>query len=153
MSGFVLDRQEIGELGWEAPAVNLPSVPTPAVATGWSFVDPGTMESVVVACSFRLVTDANAASRIVVFSFTDSQGTAIFPVASPFTQAASKTTDYTFAVGIQQFGANDAANIGCGIPALKLRSGLGISVSVTAVQVGDQISRVRLGLSQWPVRP
>src|SRR6266576_5273340 len=107
------------------------------------------MESIVQACSFRLVTDGNAASRIVVFSFTDASGTVIFPVASPFTQAAAKTTDYTFAVGIQQFGANDAANIGAGIPALKLYVGLSVAVTITAKQAGDQVSRIRLGLSQW----
>lgn len=153
MSGFVLDRQEIGALGWESPSVNLPTVPTPAAGAGFSFTDPGTMESIVSACSFRLVTDANVADRIVVFSFTDGSGTAIFPVAAPFTQAASKTTDYTFAVGIQQFGANDAANIGVGIPPLKLRSGLGVKVTIVAVQATDQVSAIRLGLSQWPVRP
>jgi hypothetical protein len=153
VSGYALTEREIGAQGWEHPGVGLLTVPDPAANAGFTQGMPGTEDTMVVACSFRLVTDSNVANRIVVFQFLDSNGTAIFPVAAPFTQAASKTTDYTFAVGIQQFGANDAANIGAGIPPLKLYVGLSVAVTITAKQAGDQVSRIRLGLSQWPVRP
>jgi hypothetical protein len=153
VSGFVLDSQEIGALGWQQPSLGLKTVPDPAANAGFTSAMEGTEDTIVMACSFRLVTDANVANRIVVFQWLDSNGTAVFPVAAPYTQAASKTTDYTFAVGIQQFGANDAANIGTGIPPLKLYVGLSVAVTITAKQAGDQVSRIRLGLAQWPVRP
>lgn len=107
----------------------------------------------VEAVSFTLVSDANAASRIVVFQFHDGSGTSYAPVAAPFVQTASHTSRYTFAVGIQQFGANDAANIGAGIPPVRLDVGYGITVTIAAKQATDQVSAVALLLSQWAVRP
>jgi hypothetical protein len=111
------------------------------------------MDQEIVAVSFQLVTDANVADRIAVFQFLDPDGNSFASVAAGFTQAASLTTVYTFAVGIQEFGANDAANIGVPIPQVKLLSGYGVKVTLTAKQATDQVSAVKLILNQWPVRP
>ena len=150
----VLEAQGlIAGLAWEHPSSAFHPAPTPAVATGFAYTVPGTVDQLVVAVSFQLVTDGNAADRLVTFQFVDYDGTSYAPVAAPFTQAASLTTLYTFAVGIQQFGADDAAAIGCGIPPVKLPSGCGVKVTLGSVQVGDQVSAVALLLNQWPVRP
>jgi len=153
VSVFQLDDALIAELGWQQPRSAIQQVANPAVGGGFTEAMPGTFDTEVLACSFRLVTDGNAGSRNVVFQYLDQDAVAMFSVAAPYTQAASKTTDYTFAVDIQQFGANDAAHIGSPIPKLKLYVGLSVSVSITTVQVGDQVSRIRLGLARWPVRP
>lgn len=153
MTDVALDWGLIAGLAWERPASQFVPSPAPAVGDGFTYTVPGTMDQEIVAVSFQLVTDDNAADRIAVFSFLDPDGNPYAPVGSAFTQAASLTTVYTFAVGIQQFGADDAANIGVPIPAVKMLSGYGVQVSLDAVQVGDQISGVRLLLNQWPVRP
>jgi hypothetical protein len=144
---------EMADFEWRHPKSAIIGRPNPAVATGFTYACPGTVEQVVQAVTFKLVTDNQAASRIAVLSFLDQDGTAFAAVASGFTQAASTTTVYTFAYGIQEFGANDAANIGVPIPAFKLTVGLSLALTITAKQTGDQVSDVRLAVEQFNVRP
>lgn len=153
MSSVELEEYLIAEREWSHPRSVIQSVGNPPVANGFTIVTPGTVEQTLRSLSFRLVADSNAASRIVVFQFVDPDGLAFGQVAAPFTLAASNTSDYTFAVGIQQFGANNAANIGASIPELKLDVSLAVAVTITGVQVGDQISRIRAAWNRWPVRP
>lgn len=138
---------------WEHPRTAIQALANPAAGVGFSIPTPGTVEQELQALTFTVVSDANAASRIVVVKFLDPTGVSFTEVASGFTQAASKTSVYTFAVGIQEFGANDAANIGVPIPALQLDVTLSLSVSITGVQVGDQVSKIRAAWSRWPTRP
>lgn len=153
MSTFALDDASIAELGWERPRSAIQAVPNPAANAGFAVPMPGTSDTIVQAVKFRLVTDSNSASRIAVVNYLDPDGVSFASIASPFTQAASKTTDYTFAVGINQFGANDAANIGAGVPPFKLDVSQSLSVTIVGKQAGDQVSAIRLALEQWHVRP
>jgi hypothetical protein len=147
------ERAEIAAAGFFDPVAAFRPGPSPAAGAGFRFTVPGTYVTMVQAISFRLVTAADVANRVAVVSFLDSNGTPYAPIAAPFTQAASLTTDYTFAVGIQQFGANNAANIGAGLPPLRLQAGISVAVSIVNVAATDQISQARLLLAQWPVRP
>jgi hypothetical protein len=144
---------EMADFGWRHPESAIIGRPSPAVSTGFTYACPGTVEQIVQAVTFKLVTDGNAANRIAVLSFNDQDGTTFAAIASPFTQAASLTTLYTFSVGTTQFGANDAANIGVPIPPFKLTVGLSLALTLTAKQVGDQVSDVRLAVQQFNVRP
>jgi hypothetical protein len=128
------------------------AIPTPAVATGFTYVVPGTVRERIMAVSFVLVADANAANRLPRVEYLNAAGDVFASVAAPFVLTATLTSRFTFAVGLQQFGANAAAQIGGPLPPLKLNSGLSVRVSVGAVQAGDQISVASLFVDQWPVR-
>ncbi len=153
MSAFALDDSLIAELGWQQPRSAIQGVPNPLPNAGFAVPMPGTSDTIVQAIKFRLVTDSQAANRICVVNYLDADGVAFALIAAPFTQAASLTTDYTFAVGINEFGANDAANIGAGLPPFKLDVSHSIAVTIVAKQTGDQVSAIRLALQQWHVRP
>jgi hypothetical protein len=144
---------EMADFGWKHPESAIIGRPNPAASTGFTYSCPGTAEQIVQAVTFKLVTDAQAADRIAVLSFKDQDGTTFAAIASPFTQAASLTTLYTFSVGTTQFGADDAANIGVPIPPFKLTVGLSLVLTLTAKQSGDQVSDVRLAVQQFNVRP
>jgi hypothetical protein len=71
---------------------------------------------------------------------------------APFAQAASLTTNYSFAVDSMQFGAAGAARVGGPFPCLLLDNTMTVVVGVTAVAGADQVSRVALAVREWPVR-
>lgn len=138
---------------WQHPRSRIQALANPLVATGFSIPTSGAGEQTLEALTFTLVTDGNAANRIAVLKFLDPTGVSFAEIAASFTQAATLTSVYTFATGIQQFGANGAANIGVPVPPFKLDVSLSLSVSITNVQVGDQISKVRAAWLRWPTRP
>lgn len=150
---FTLDDVLIAELGWRSPSSAFHPGPTPVAGVGFTYSAPGTERQMVLGVSFRLVSSADVATRTAFFSFSDGSGNVYLPISAPFTQTASHTVDYTFAVGIQQAGANDGARISAGIPPVTLDVGYGVKIDVTNIQAADQISAVRVLLSQWPVRP
>jgi hypothetical protein len=125
----------------------------PAAGLGFTYPNPGTVDQTIVSVSFKLVNAAVAVSRIPTLSFLDQDGTAFAAIAAPFTTGTGVTSRYLFAVGINQFGANNAANIGVPIPPFKLYVGTSLSLAVTAEDAGDQISEIRLTVAKWPVRP
>jgi hypothetical protein len=142
----------ISELEWREPGSEVVPVPPPAAGAGFTYDVPGTLEAEIVSVQFTLTTSATVASRIPVLSFVGPGGVTFASIAAAFHTAASLTSTYLFAYGIQQFGADDAANIGAPIPCYKLRVGQGISVAVTAIDATDAISNVVVAAREWPVR-
>jgi hypothetical protein len=128
------------------------TIGSPPVATGFTHTVPGASRQRIVTVSFVLVADANAANRIARVEYLNAAGAVFFAVAAPFTVTANITSRLNFGVGIQQFGANAAAQIGASLPPLELNAGLAVRVAVTAIQVGDQISGASLFVDQWAVR-
>lgn len=139
----VLDR-------WQHEPV---SVGSPAAGQGFTYSVPKSEIQVVRAVSFVLVNAAAAASRIPRVEFLTNNGDVFFVAASPFVTTTGKTARFNFAVGIQQFGADDAAQIGAAIPKFTLEDGAKIRVAVTAVNAADQISGVYLFVDQLGIRP
>jgi hypothetical protein len=113
---------------------------------------PGASRWRVQSLSFVLVADANAANRIPRVEYLDAAGNVFAAVAAPFVLTATLTARFTFAIGILQFGANAAAQIGASLPDLKLNPGLAVRVAVTGIQATDQISGAALFVDQWAVR-
>lgn len=128
------------------------TVASPPAATGFSKVVPGASRWRVQSVSFVLVADANAANRIPRVEYLDASGGVFAAVAAPFVLTANLTARFTFAIGVVQFGANAAAQIGASLPALHLNPGLSVRVAVTGIQVGDQISGAAMFVDQWSVR-
>jgi hypothetical protein len=128
------------------------TVGAPAVATGFTHRVPGATVQRIRSVSFVLVADANAANRIARVEYLDAAGAVFAAVAAPFTVTANITSRLTFGIGIQQFGANAAAQIGGPLPDLLLQAGLAVRVAVAAIQAGDQISGASLFVDQYPIR-
>lgn len=97
---------------------------------------------------FQMVTSSTVASRIVYLDLIDGAGIKIARASAGFTQTASLTTVYTFALGITQYGANAAASIGAPLPDVWLRPGCKLTVGVTAIDTGDAITAVNLTVDQ-----
>lgn len=128
------------------------TIGSPAVATGFTHRVTGATRQRIITVSFVLVADANAANRIPRVEYLNAAGDVFAAVAAPFTVTANITSRLTFGIGIVQFGANAAAQIGASLPDLHLNAGLAVRVAVAAIQAGDQISGASLFVDQWAVR-
>jgi uncharacterized membrane protein YjjP (DUF1212 family) len=106
----------------------------------------------IVSVSFVLVADANAANRIARVEYLNAAGDVFFAVAAPFTVTAAVTSRLSFAIGMPQYGANAAAQIGGPLPDFLLIGGLALRVAVASIQAGDQISGASLFVDQLPIR-
>jgi hypothetical protein len=126
------------------------AIPHPAAGAGFTYSAPGSQRTRIVTVAFQLVTSATVATRTVVVSYKDSDGTVFYSVPAPFTQAASKTTEYSFALGIVNYGVNDGANIGGPLPDVTLDVGESLVVTVTNVDTTDAVTNVRLYAEQYP---
>ena len=124
------------------------AIPTPAVASGFTFVYSTAEYWRVCSLCFQLVADANAANRIVFLDLVDGAGNKLGRSSAGFNQTATLTTVYTFSPDISVYGANGAASIGAACPGLWLHPGAKITVGVTNVQAGDQISAINLAVDQ-----
>lgn len=125
----------------------------PAAGTGLTYKVPGAVEQELLSISFVYAAAAGGGVRTPFIRFLDWQGVAFCDVAAPFTIAATFTSRVTFAVGINQFGANNAASIGAPIPPMRLGDGLSFIVQALAIQAGDTITQASMFLAQWPLRP
>lgn len=150
---FTLDDFLIAEREWGHPRSAIQSLASPAVGLGFTVPTSGAGEQIIQSLSFVLVTNGNAANRVPRIEFLGPDGDVFAAIASPFLQTASHTIRYTFAVGIQQFGANDAAFIGAALPPYKLDVSMSIRLAIGAVDAADQVSAASLVAQSWPVRP
>ena len=123
-------------------------IQAPAVASGFTYTYSVGEAWLLRSLSFQMVTDANAANRIVYLDIFEPGGLRIGRFSSGFTQTATLTTIYTFANDIAAYGANAAASIGAPTPNVWLHPGSKITVGVTNVQAGDQISTILLTVDQ-----
>jgi len=124
------------------------SLPSPAAGQGFTRAISGADTWRVVTIAFRLVASNAPANRIPAVMFLDANGFAFVTVGAPFAQAATLTTDYTFGIGLQQFGAAGAAAVGGPLPDVELDRTTSIHLDIAAVQAADQVSRVRLFVEQ-----
>lgn len=128
------------------------AVPNPAAGAGFTYSLPGSERTRVLAVCFQLVTAVAVAARRVSCDLIDGEGGILGRFSSGFTQAASLTTVYTFAVGVNAYGANDAAAIGAPLADLMLPGAGSAVVSIANVQAADQVSAVRVTVAQVPYR-
>lgn len=150
---FVLDDAEIGGLGWLQPESSIIARDNRAGNVAVTYPVPGTVTEQILSVSFKIVVAGTDGARIPTLSYLGPDGVAFAAVAAPFSVGNAITARYLFAVGINQFGGNDAANIGVALPPFKLGVGTSLSLGVTAGTAGDAISEVRIVVAKWPVRP
>lgn len=128
------------------------TVGSPAAGLGFTYTVPGSEVQRVMGVSFVLVNAVAVASRIPRVEYVDGSGTVFFAVAAPFVTTSGKTARFNFGVGLNQFGADDAAQIGAGLPPFTLTAGNSVRVAVTAINASDQISGVHVFVEQMHVR-
>lgn len=135
------------------PPTRVVARPMPVAGGGFTVPVPGTQQWSVISVSFKLVNAAAAGARVPSLTFLDPDGTAIASIPAAFTLGNGLTSRFLFAVGIQTYGANDAVGIGTPIPPYKLDVDSSLAVSIATANAADQVSEIRLGVSQWNVRP
>lgn len=149
MSDLALtDADEQWELHGEWEPVALSS---PAAGAALTYTVPGATQLAVLSASFTYTASANAANRIPFISFLDQSGVPVGKFASPYKLVANDVSRVSFGVGVDQFGADSAANMGCGIPELRLRDGMQVQLSAAAINATDTLTLARLYVRQWRV--
>lgn len=99
--------------------------------------------------AFRLVTDANAANRQVTVNVLDGGGVLLASFAAAAVQTAALTRDYVFLPNINtSSGPTNAIYYNPWYEGL-LQPQFEIVVAIGAVQVGDQLSRIRLNQERF----
>jgi len=125
-------------------------IPAPAAGSPAGLGIPGQTRILIVAATFRLVTDANGANRTVHMRFTDGTNT-ILEIGSPAVQTASITRDYNFAIGIGSpyVGATDDERVVPLPSELYLVTGWDTVINVENIQAGDQLSEIFFTYQRW----
>src|SRR6266545_211079 len=128
------------------------TIGSPAAGAGFTHVVPGASRQRILSVSFTLVNAVAAANRLPRVEYLNAAGEVFYSAAAPFVTTSGVTSRFSFAVGVTQLGANDAAQIQGALPGFVLNAGLAIRVVVGAVNAADQISGASLFVEQWPVR-
>jgi hypothetical protein len=129
------------------------TVPTPAVAVGWSAqVDDGLLW-MVQSIFATFVADANAATRTFNVAMTDGNAT-IYTTGSITTATAGVTRNICAAPG-NTGGSSGGAPVMLPLPSrgLVMLPGWVLSMGATNLQVGDQFSAIRILVDGYPLHP
>lgn len=125
----------------------------PAVATGFTYTVSGAYWERLAALAFVLTTDGNAANRAVLMRVKDATGATIATQPSAAVQVASKVYTYTY----QPYAtvATDTVNLVNlqPVPTCFLQPEFSVVVSIGAVQVGDQITAIRVYRERFDTGP
>lgn len=131
-------------LGHGAAFSQVLRVPSPAAGAGFTYTNDGYYWEYVDSLSFQLATDGNAGNRLVDLTVQDGNGVTIATVPPAAATTASKTAQYTYLDNYSQTtGATDGPFLNT-FPGVFLQPEYKIVVTIGAVQVGDQISDIRL---------
>lgn len=117
----------------------------PAAGAGYTFVLQRYDYWRLIGASFTLVTDANAGNRYVQIQYPDGTAVPTMRDISAFAQVASKTVNYS--AGLDGLIAQDGATAVTASFRLSghwLEVGRSVVLAIVGVQVGDQLSNIRL---------
>lgn len=131
------------------------AVPVASPAAGADFtyeVGSRYVERPVALC-FNLVTSAVVASRQVVVSIRDENSISLAKIPAGGTQAASLTRTYSYFDRMGQAQAVASNTFLAPLPGIFMLPGWEIDVAVSSIDVGDQISNVRLLLERFDTGP
>lgn len=133
---------ELNDIFSAVPGLSIGSPANPGVGANLSYALSDYEQSNIFSVRFRLVTDANVASRRVQLRFNRG-GVILQDFVCSQTQAASLTYDYYFGVNLpaETFLNNVVQRSLSPIPLLPSST---ITTSIVNIQAGDQISSVRI---------
>jgi hypothetical protein len=137
--------------GWLDEEARIVALDDALATAGMTYVIPHTVRVRVAAVTFTLTAAAGGGVRRPAVLFVDGTGQTVVAAGSPFTRSAGAASVFSFGVDLEQFGANDAAIIGAGLPRVALPDNVAVVVSVVGAQAADKLSHGRLLLAQSPV--
>lgn len=126
------------------------SLSDPGAGNVFTYRIGGACEQLLQVVTFVAVTSVAVADRRPVVDYLDPGGVIFYRVALPFKLTAGKTSVVSFAVGVNQFGADDAGSMGAGLPPLRLYSGVTVQGGLLNQQAADELGDCRLFVEQWP---
>ncbi len=119
-------------------------VASPAAGAGFTYTVSGSYWERIAALAFTVVTDGNAATRQVLVAFKDGSATNIASTAGGGTQTATLTRLYSFTPNQTAASGLVGTSLLAPLPVIFLQPGFTMVVSITNIQVGDQISAIRV---------
>lgn len=135
-------------LGEELVHRSLLAAAQPSAGATVTIQVPGADYQYLYAVAFRIVTSAVVGNRTPKVSVVAGDGVFITSVAAGFATTANTTVDYSFCHGLAEWdSAGTTVASGPG-PTMPLEDGDTITVTVDNMDVGDQLSRVRVVLIQ-----
>lgn len=128
-------------------------IANPAAATGFTYKVGGSYWERIASLAFVLTSDGNAANRAVLLVVKDGTGAVVATQPTAAVQVASKA--YTYSYQRYATTATDATNLVNlqAAPDIFLQPEFSIVVTVGSVQVGDQISAIRLYMERFDTGP
>jgi len=120
----------------------------PGAGSGFTVTPSGAEYSRIRLISFRLVTSAVAANRVVSVALTHADGVAICTLPAGTAQTTGLTWDYTYALGLTPYTSSAGNAVVSALPDVWLPHGGSVVVSVAAIDAGDVISRPHVVLDQ-----
>lgn len=134
-----------------APFIRAVTVANPVAQAQFTLTAPGSAAWRVLALTFRLVTDANAASRAVRLQ-ADDGGNPWFIVGPETDQAATIDRVYCVVNGSHGFaGLSGLQPLPWPDTGLWLRPGWRLRTTTTNLQAGDQYSEISAVVQEYPV--
>lgn len=130
-------------------ATNNITVAAPAAGAELSFGATLHTASMLHSIFFTLTTAVAAANREVTLVLDDGT-TPITQIPSGFTQLASLSHSYCFALGVTQFAGAQVLLHVAPVPPVQLFPGWRIRTLTTNLQAADQYSAAKMFLEQWP---
>jgi hypothetical protein len=103
--------------------------------------------------SFSLQAVGGAGVRTPIVDFLDQGGVVFSGAASPFTVAAGSTSIVTFAVEVNEAGANDAPRIVVPLPYQFLQPTYSMRITISGGLVADNVTAVRVLTEQFSTAP
>ena len=129
------------------------AVVDPAVASGFTYTVTGAYWERLSSLSFVLTTDDQAANRAVLLRVKDGTGATLIGVPTAAVQVASKV--YTYSYWGDQAPATDTVGLvnAQPLPRIFLEPAFTVVVTIGAVQVGDQVTAIRVGRERFDTGP
>lgn len=138
---------ELERDGWQWRSIPLDG---PRVGGVVTFRTPGIVRVRPVLVTAVLATDANVSTRRLAVQLTDAGGNTTALLPAPGTQTAGLFGTYTFGVGLQPIGGNNAAIQVAPLPELELEQGGTLALVVVGALAGDQLLQASLYVAQRP---
>lgn len=129
------------------------AVASPAAGAGFAYPLTGSGIENVQAVAFRIVTSAAVANRFCILDVLDGDGAVVASSVAGAAIVASSTVTVSFWQAPAPLSGPNGGRLVVPLPDLILIGGLSLSVSVAAIDAGDQIDRIRVFTETFPSGP
>lgn len=115
---------------------------TPAAGASFSLTTPGRPGWLLVAVTFRLVTDANVADRAVTVDYDDGNGSLFGSNGFGAVVTANTTELFAFQANVGQAAWNTQGQAFVPLLPVEFQGGQKLQINLKNVQAGDQLDRI-----------